>query len=132
MDRKNSKMHTHWKESLYDKYRWLGQIPADGDLVEAVRKIISIIEKDNNGPIVSVSGSSTWAVCMSYLMYCGYNDVLLSDTDMEYTRSRGGVIGCYVFGGAVILTTIREFLEERDVGFAYFTGSIQHKGVPAA
>lgn len=109
-------MNPHWKECLHDRYEWLAN--TQDDLVGIAHKIISIIE-DENGTM-SVHGSSVWAVCAAYLMHRGHEGFALSDADLHYTRSRGGVIGCRVIEGEVVLATIRGFLEERDAGFAKF------------
>lgn len=120
-----------WKECLYDRYRWVGRVPEGEDLVRVVERVLSVVEAEV-GPLVSVHQSSVGAVCMAYLMHRGVGGFVLSDPDLGYTRARGGVIGCCMVGGKVVLTTLRQFLEARDLGFACFMGSIHHQGPPAA
>jgi hypothetical protein len=107
------------KDILYPKFAWIGDLEKDADLIDVVRRVIAIVDDDEDNPIYSVTQSSLWAVAMAYLDYKNGTRVL--DTrERAYTATRGGVLGMSPDGSCSI--SLRSFLEERDPGFGKFSG----------
>lgn len=103
------------KDLLYDEYKWI--MDTKMPLVDVVRKILS--EEEDDEEETNVFNSSIWAVCMAYLDYKEGTEQLTVE-EHRYARSRGGVIGMQ-FQPVIEFFTLREYLETRDPGFAYFS-----------
>lgn len=122
-------MHPLWKDCLDEAFKWLGDVQQGDDLVEIVQKLLLIINNDEQ--IHSVYESSRWAVCMAFLDYKN-NTHFLSNSDLNYARTRGGIVGLAIINGEVVSMTIRQFLEERDIGFYAFMNPYLNNYKPPA
>lgn len=106
-----------WTTFLYEDFTWLAECTDNDSLRDIVNRVILTIEED--GPVSTVYESSTWAVCMLYLHYLD-GDVLTT-SEIQYARNRGGVIGMNT-GNEIQTVTIKSYLYWRDPGFyAYVT-----------
>lgn len=109
---------------LFDPF--LRVLRLTSDLLEIVDHMIAIVEHDE-GPDLSVTDSSIWAVCMAYKHYRQADGVILDSDELEYAATRGGIIGMDRSDPEDIrFFTIREYLESHDPGFFMFS----HPGTP--
>jgi hypothetical protein len=116
----------HWFQCLDIDFRWLEQHQTHDDLLDVV---LRLIDHQDYKYITDACHSSIWAVCHAYIDY-RLGTSFLSIEELEYTRTRSGVIGISMNDGNVRIATIREFLEEYDNGFRIFM--LGHDGPPAA
>lgn len=113
---------------LNDNMKWIADL---GDTISPLDVVNRILEQEfPDDEIDSVYQSSMWAVCMAYKHY--KNDgVHLSTDDLEYTASRGGMIGMRIdpVTNEPFILSLRSYLNSRDYGFAVFSA---HPHGPAA
>lgn len=125
----NNDMHPQWKECLYDDFDWLAHEELSMSKMPMIAERVRMaVDDDDNEPITEAYQSSIWAVCTAYLDY-KHGTHELSRDELEYTRSRGGVIGMKHCGHEFVIVTIRSILEHYDYGFSLFLNGCP---VPAA
>lgn len=119
------------EDHLYDDYKWIAREGSTMPLLELVDALIEIVEYDE--PIHSVTQSSIWAVCMAYKHFRNAG-VQMSQQDLLYTRTRGGLIGMdYSDLDNIKCFSIRDYLEFRDPGFwAFSNPNLQQQNPQAA
>jgi len=76
---------------LYDDYKWIADIKDTMSCLEIVNEILTQ-EEEEDEPIYLVGQSSIWAVGMSYKHF-KRDGTHLSNQELQYTRTRGGIIG---------------------------------------
>ena len=107
------------KDHLYDDYKWISRWGERMTNLQLVNALIGVVQYKD--PVNSVAESSIWAVCMAYKYYAK-DGTKMSDSDLIYTRTRGGIIGMYRSDiDNIKMLTIREILEKRDPGFWAFS-----------
>lgn len=116
-----------WYECLGSNLRWFETYRDNPPpLIEIINRLLESREYDD---VTDVYESSVWAVCHAYIDY-RIGTSFLSPEELEYTRSRSGVLGVHIYNGGVRMATIREYLEHFDPGFRVYMS--RHVGPPAA
>lgn len=130
-------MPDNWRDFLYQHFRFLADEVLQGrqDLTRVAQMIQAVVDDDENDPIESVYQSSLWGLSQIYLEWVGERPARMSAGDLEYLRSRGGMLGFSPpdENGNMISITLVDLFQQYDYEFwVWFTGADYNGNGPSA
>jgi hypothetical protein len=124
----------NWQEYVYSNFGFLREVQdfSRESMILIARQIQDIVDDDPTFPIFSVYESSIWGLAQAYREFVGDHPSTLSDSDLQYVRHRGGILGMH-YDSQDVLTVIsfRDLLDAYDPSFSYWLED-GHFGPPAA
>lgn len=103
---------------LYRRFRWIARVHDRFDCLQVVDRLMGQLQRERG--CTSVYESSVVAVGMAYKHFRG-DGTVLSKEHLDYARTRGGVLGMCAIESGIVSLTLREYLENRDPEFFYFS-----------
>lgn len=124
---------SNWQQVVYRNFRFIREMREFDrpDLLQMVQQIQYILDTEDDEPIQSVYESSLWGLCQAYREFTGNLPRSMSETEFDYIRRRGGMLGMYFDeNDNIISVSLSEVLSHFDPAFGVWLSQNQY-GPPA-